>query len=270
MLKVTNKEKPVPQGAGFLFLCVKVGAVTATKRQLNQWAALKNRKDRDETGLFLAEGRKLSAEVEAAGWAVEALLVLEGTDEAETAYSLTPEQLTRVSGFRSAPDVIAVVRKPLSLEQPRWTPGTLALVLDGVQDPGNVGTLIRTAAWFGFAAVFHTAESADPFGPKAVQASMGALFRVKTGVVDAAWFDALPAGTPVIGAFLSGEPVFGAALPTSGLLMLGNEGHGIGELAARVTRQITVPRFAEFAESLNVAAAAAVVMAEFRRGESAR
>jgi TrmH family RNA methyltransferase len=244
--------------------------VTATKRQLTQWAALKNRKDRDETGLFLAEGRKLAAEVEAAGWAVEALLALEGTAEAESAYALTAEQMARVSGFRSPPELIAVVRKPLSLEQPRWTHGTLALVLDGVQDPGNVGTLIRTAAWFGFSAVFHTAESADPFGPKAVQASMGALLRVKTGVVDALWFDALPAGTPIIGAFLSGESVFGARLPSEGLLVLGNEGHGIGELAGRVTRRLTVPRTGDAAESLNVAAAAAVVMAEFRRGEPLR
>jgi TrmH family RNA methyltransferase len=235
-----------------------------------QWAALKNRKDRDETGLFLAEGRKLAAEVEAAGWSVEAFLALEGSAEAETGYSMTAEQMTRVSGFRTAPDVIAVVRKPLSLEQPRWTPGTLALVLDDVQDPGNVGTLIRTAAWFGFSAVFHTAETADPFGPKAVQASMGALLRVKTGVVDAAWFATLPANTPVIGAFLSGESVFGAALPSSGLLMLGNEGHGIGELTAQVNRRITVPRTIEAAESLNVAAAAAIVMAEFRRGERTR
>jgi TrmH family RNA methyltransferase len=247
-----------------------VGSVTATKRQLAQWAALKNRKDRDETGLFLAEGRKLTAEVDAAGWDVEALLALEGTAEADDAYALTAEQMTRVSGFRTAPELISVVRKPLSLEQPRWAHGTLALVLDGVQDPGNVGTLIRTAAWFGFAAVFHTAQSADPFGPKAVQASMGALLRVKTGVVDGAWFDELPPDTPVVGAFLSGESIFGAALPSSGLLVLGNEGHGIGELAERVTRRVTVPRTGADAESLNVAAAAAVVMAEFRRRDTRR
>jgi TrmH family RNA methyltransferase len=267
-LRVINKGKPVSCETGFLFLCAKVGAVTATKRQLAQWAALKNRKDRDETGLFLAEGRKLAGEVEAAGWSVDALLALEGTAEAETGYALTDEQMTRVSGFRTAPEMIAVVRKPLSLEQPRWTPGTLALVLDDIQDPGNVGTLIRTAAWFGFAAVFHTAETADPFGPKAVQASMGALLRVKTGVVDSAWFETLPHDTPVIGTFLAGEPIFGAALPAGGLLVLGNEGHGIGGLAARVTRRVTVPRNAESAESLNVAAAAAIIMAEFRRGVS--
>jgi TrmH family RNA methyltransferase len=241
--------------------------VTATKKQLARWADLKNRRDRDETGLFLAEGAKVVAEARAAGWAFEALLGLEGTPAAEEGYALTAEQMERVSGFRTAPEVLAVVRKPLSLTNPTWVPGTLALVLDGLQDPGNVGTLVRTAAWFGFAAVFHTPDTADPFGPKAVQASMGALFHVTTAAVDPTWFDALPAGTPVLGTFLEGEPVFGCPLPPAGLLVLGNEGHGIRPaLEARMTRRLTVPRFAAGAESLNVASAAAVLMAEFRRG----
>ena len=228
---------------------------------------MKNRRDRDETGLFLAEGEKLLAEIRQANWSIEAVLAAETHLEAVDGYALTAEQLGRVSGFRTAPDVLTVVRKPMSFRPPHWVPGTLALILDGLQDPGNVGTLIRTAAWFGFAAVFHTAETADPFGPKAVQASMGALFRVKTGMVDAAWFDTLPVGTAVLGTFLEGESIFGAQLPNEGLMILGNEGHGIGEtLASKVSRRLTVPRFAERAESLNVAAAAAILMAEFRRG----
>lgn len=243
--------------------------MTATKKQLARWANLKNRKDRDETGLFLAEGRKLVDELLAARWRVEALLVADTSLEAESevGYGLTPEQMQRVSGFRTAPEVVAVVQKPLSLEQPRWEPGTVSLVLDGLQDPGNVGTLIRTAAWFGVRSVFYTPETADPFGPKAVQASMGALFRVKTGIVDPAWFEDLPPETPVIGTFLEGESIFEASLPPGGLLLLGNEGHGIGSsLGSRVNRRVTVPRFGSGAESLNVAAAAAVVLAEFRRG----
>jgi TrmH family RNA methyltransferase len=243
--------------------------MTVTKKQLARWADLKNRKDRDETGLFLAEGRKLVDEARAAGWRFEALLADQASLEAEgqDGYGLTPEQLARVSGFRTAPDVMAVVRKPMSFNQPRWEPGTLALVLDGLQDPGNVGTLVRTAAWFGFRAVFHTPDTADPYGPKAVQASMGALFRVKTAEIDDAWWASLPEGTPVLGTFLEGESVFGANLPAAGLLVLGNEGHGIGPLAARINRRLTVPRFGEGAESLNVAAAAAVLMAEFRRSK---
>ena len=242
--------------------------MTPSKKQLARWADLKNRKDRDETGFFLAEGRKLVSEVKAAGWHIEALLVTEASLEAEgpDTYGLSDEQRARVSGFRTAPEVLAVVRKPLSLDQPRWKPGTLALVLDGLQDPGNVGTLIRTAAWFGFEAVFHTPDTADPFGPKAVQASMGALFRVKTGTVDEAWFDALPPQTPVLGTFLEGDSVFGANLPASGLLVMGNEGHGIGTLLeTRINRRLTIPQFGLGTESLNVAAAAAIVMAEFRR-----
>jgi len=252
-------------GATERSLCYTV-RVTATKKQLAQWADLKNRRDRDETGLFLAEGQKVVREARSAGWAIEALLTSREPEDPE-AYLLTPEQLQRVSGFRTPPDVVAVVRRPLSFETPHWVPGTLALVLDGVQDPGNLGTLIRTAAWFGFAGVFYTPDSADPFGPKAVQASMGALFHVKTASIDDAWFDALPAQTPVIGTFLEGEALFGASLPASGLVVMGSEGRGIGPtVAQRVTRRVTIPRSGPGAESLNVAAAAAILLAEFRRG----
>ena len=243
--------------------------MTATRKQLARWADLRNRKDREESGLFLAEGRKLVDEVLAAGWTVEALLtVQEGLeDDQDDSYQVTREQMERVSGFRTAADVMAVVRKPLSLNSPRWTPGTLALILDGLQDPGNVGTLLRTAAWFGFS-VFYTPDTADPFGPKAVQASMGALFQIKTGLADEAWWKELPAQVPIFGSFRTGESVFGADLPGEGLLVLGNEGHGIREpLEQRVTRRLTVPRFSDHGESLNVGAAASLLMAEFRRGD---
>jgi len=240
--------------------------VTATKKQLAFWSGLKNRTDRDETGLFLAEGRKLVAEVRQAGWKIEALLATEGSPEAEEAYALSPEQMAWVSGFRSRPDLLAVVHRPLSLSPVRWTEGTLALVLDGLQDPGNVGTLIRTAAWFGFEAVFHSPETADPFGPKAVQASMGALFKVKTAVLDEAWWDELPASVPVVAAELQGADLFTANLPAQGLVVLGNEGHGLSaRWRSRVQLSLTVPAWGPGAESLNVAVAGALFMAEFRR-----
>ncbi len=241
----------------------------ATRKQLARWADLRNRKDREESGLFLAEGRKLVDEVLAAGWSIEALLTSQEESETgpENSYFVTREQMERVSSLRTAADVMAVVRRPLSLERPHWSPGTLALVLDGLQDPGNVGTLLRTAAWFGFS-VFYTPDTADPFGPKAVQASMGAIFQVKVGIADEMWWEELPAEVPVFGTFLSGESVFGAPLSREGLLVLGNEGHGIrSPLEQRVTRRLTVPRFSDYGDSLNVGAAAAVLMAEFRRGE---
>lgn len=240
--------------------------MTATKKQLARWADLKNRRDRDEAGLFLVEGRKLVEEVRAAGWRIEALLSLEGAEE-DHAFVLTREQMERVSGFRTPPSVLAVVQKPLSLASSEWKPGTWAVLLDGLQDPGNVGTVMRTAAWFGFEAVFHTPDAADPFGPKAIQASMGAFLRVRTAVADARWLEALPKTCPVLGACLEGEPLFRAELPSEGVLVLGNEGHGIREtLDRRVHRRITIPRFSSGIESLNVATAAAIIMAELRRG----
>lgn len=240
--------------------------MTATKKQLAFWSGLKNRRDREDSGLFLAEGRKLVAEVRRAGWQIEALLAAAGSAEAEQGYALSPENLSWVSGFRSSPEVVAVVRRPLSLSAVRWVPGSLALVLDGLQDPGNVGTLLRTAAWFGFDAVFHSPDTADPFGPKAVQASMGAIVRVRTGLTDEAWWSDLPASAPVAAASLQGENLFSAALPAEGLVVLGNEGHGLSpRWEARAGLHLTVPAWGSAAESLNVAAAGALVMAEFRR-----
>lgn len=243
-----------------------MACLTPTKRQLSAWADLKNRSTRDETGLFLAEGKKVVAEVQRADWEIEALLVREDLDAPEGSYQLGPEQMERVSGFRTPPDTLAVVRKPLSLAQPQWKPGTLALVLDGLQDPGNVGTLIRTAAWFGFEAVFASPDTADPFGPKAVQASMGALFHVRTGIIDDAWLADLAGRAPRMGTFLDGESLYEAKLPREGLIVLGNEGHGIRPAwSHQLDVRLTIPRFGPGAESLNVATAAAILMAEFRR-----
>jgi len=240
--------------------------VPPSKRELAQWADLKYRRHREESGLFLVEGRKLVEETRAAGWDIEALLAAEGTPEADEGYGVTAEQLARVSGFRTAPEILAVVRKPLSLTPPRWTPGTWSLVLDDVQDPGNVGTLMRTAAWFGFDAIFISPASADPWGPKAVQASMGAILRLPVGLIDEAWFADLPPSCPICAGVLDGTNVFDADLPSQGLLVVGNEGHGVGAAwTPRIQHLLTVPRFGAETESLNVAAAAAVLMAEVRR-----
>jgi TrmH family RNA methyltransferase len=227
--------------------------MTATKKQLARWAALKNRKDRLESGLFLAEGRKLVQEIVAAGWVVEAML-----DERE--------QIERVSSLRTAPDLLAVVRlppAPLSL----WTPGSLVFLLDGVQDPGNLGTILRNAAWFGFSAVVCSLDSADPWQPKVIQATMGAFLRLSCAVLDPLRFlESLPAGTPVLGAVLNGDSLWTSELPKDGIVVLGNEGHGIrGELLERLTGRFTIPQFGSGGESLNVASASALFGAEFRR-----
>ena len=227
--------------------------MTATKKQLARWATLKNRKDRRESGLFLAEGRKLVHEILAAGWVVEALL-----DERE--------QIERVSSLRTAPDLGAVVRVPPA-PLTEWTPGSLVFLLDGVQDPGNVGNIIRNAAWFGFSAVVCSPDSADPWQPKVVQATMGAFLRLSCLVIDPLrYLDGLPKGTPVIGTVLDGESLWTYHLPKEGIVVLGNEGHGIREeLLERLTGRLTIPQFGSGGESLNVASASALFGAEFRR-----
>ncbi|MEI8093603.1 MAG: RNA methyltransferase [Spirochaetales bacterium] len=238
--------------------------MTATKRQLTAWAALKNRKDRDEQGLFLAEGVKLVADIVAAGWALEALLEVEPS--APNSVEVTAEQMARVSGLRTPASQLAVVRRPPAAAS-GYVPGSLVLLLDGVQDPGNVGTIVRTADWFGISQVVCSPDTADPWQPKAIQATMGAFLRVDCPVVGPLlYLHGLPPGTPVFGTFLEGENLFTADLPASGVVVLGNEGHGIRpELAAKITRRLTIPRFGAGGESLNVAAATALVGAEFRR-----
>lgn len=238
-----------------------------TKRQLTAWAALKNRRDRLETGLFLVEGRKVVDEVVAAGWSVVAVLSAGGkaAPGGLDGYELTVEQMERVSGFRSAPEVIAVVQLPTALTV-AWRPGSLIFLLDGVQDPGNLGTILRTAGWFGFGVVCGSG-GVDPWHPKVVQASMGAFLRVPFAVADPlGWLGALPPSVPVLGTFLDGEDLFSAPLPREGVIVLGSEGRGISpEVEALITRRLTIRRFGTAEESLNVAAAATLVGAEFRR-----
>jgi TrmH family RNA methyltransferase len=226
--------------------------MVATRKQLAAWAALKNRRDRLEQGLFLVEGAKLVAEVQAAGWPIEALLE-------------EPEAIARVSTLRTPPEVLAVVRLPEPAVSD-WEPGSLVFLLDGVQDPGNLGTIVRTAAWFGINTVFCSTDSVDLWQPKVLQATMGAFLRVACPVVDpVVWVKGLPPETPVFGTFLEGENLFTAPLPRAGVIILGNEGHGIRpELGALVTRRFTIPQFGS-GESLNVAAATVLLGAEFRR-----
>lgn len=146
---------------------------------------------------------------------------------------------------------------------------SLCLALDGVQDPGNLGTIVRLADWFGIEHIFCSLNTVDVYGPKTVQATMGGLARVKVGYTDLpALLDSLE-GVPVYGTFLDGGNMYDEALSETGLIVMGNEGNGISaEVAARINRRIYIPTFSAdrlAAESLNVAVATAVVCAEFRR-----
>lgn len=150
---------------------------------------------------------------------------------------------------------------------------SLCLALDGVQDPGNLGTILRVADWFGVRDVFLSHGTADAYSPKVVQATMGAIGRVRTHRVDLPDFLAALSETgadaPVFGTFLDGRDIYSEPLPQRGVIVMGNEGKGVSpEVAAHVDARLLIPSFpagTPTSESLNVAIATAVVCAEFRR-----
>ena len=163
--------------------------------------------------------------------------------------------------------VLAVVRQPAPAA---FHPSKgLFLALDGIRDPGNLGTILRTADWFGVQAVYLSADCVEPYNPKVIQSSMGSIFRVRTATAD------LPelarrfreAGRPVYGTFLDGTDLYRRELSPEGLVVMGNEAAGIRpEVAAQVDARLLIPSFGRSgAESLNVASATAVILSEFRR-----
>lgn len=188
--------------------------------------------------------------------------------KADEVYEVTQDELQHVSFLRAPQEVLAVFELPPTPSESRID--GLALALDDVQDPGNLGTIIRLADWFGIRHIFCSAGTADAFSPKVVQATMGALARVTIHSVDLPTFlQSLPACTPVYGTFLEGEVIYDTPLSAEGIIVMGNEGNGISPAVAKaVTHKLFIPPYpqdAETSESLNVAVATAVTCAEFRR-----
>ena len=242
--------------------------------------SLDRKKNRDAEGLFLAEGPKLVTELLAhfrCRLLVGEPAVLSKVPFEENAVAerveVTAEELARVSLQRAPQGVLAVFEKlqPVAAQSLLPVAGrSLCLALDGVQDPGNVGTIVRIADWWGIEHVICSHDTADVFAPKTVQSTMGALGRVGVHYTDLpAWLDALPAGTPVYGTLLDGDNLYDSELTPHGIIVMGNEGNGLSSaVRERVSRRLLIPSFPAdrpTSESLNVAVATAVTCAEFRR-----
>lgn len=242
-----------------------------TKAEIRRIRSLGEKAGREAEGLFAVEGEKLVGELLASDFAVRELY--------RTGENVTAAEMERISFLRTPTPVMAVAEIPTDREVGKALQllRGLALALDGVQDPGNVGTIIRLADWFGVREVFCSPATADCWSPKVVQATMGAIFRVRVryGPFVPLLEAARKAGVPVFGTFLDGDDIYRCELPTRedepGLLVMGNEGRGIStEAAERVTRKLYIPPYPAAArgatsESLNVATATAITLAEFRR-----
>ena len=229
---------------------------TLSNKDIKFIRSLHEKKFRDEFGMFIVEGEKMVAEASASGFDV---VLTVRRDE------VGGNVMERISACSSPSPVIAVVRKPAPVSFPA---SGLCLALDSVRDPGNMGTILRLADWFGLDCIFASQDSVEVFNPKVVQASMGAVFRKKLIYCDIAdkCREFLEAGMDVFGTFLSGEDIYKESLPGEGLIVMGNEANGISDaVAARCSRRLTIPSFGGGAESLNVSIAAAIVVSEFRR-----
>lgn len=179
-------------------------------------------------------------------------------------------EIGEISSMSLAPDVVAVYELP---DSPKFTSDTLSkkliVALDCVQDPGNLGTIMRTADWMGVDTIIASSDTADCFNPKVVQATMGAISRVKVIYGELpAMLASLSGKMPVYGTFLDGENIFTACLTASGIIVMGNEGKGISEAVGRlVTHRLLIPSYPPgrpTSESLNVATATAITLAQFR------
>jgi TrmH family RNA methyltransferase len=242
-----------------------------TKAELQRLRSLREKKFREALGLFVVEGEKVIAELLAANFPFTEIYATGGADfrppPSTRLVTLTAAEMARVSHFPTPSTVLAVgqvSRAPLS---PGALDHGLTLALDGVQDAGNVGTLLRLADWFAFDRVVLSPDCADLFHQKVINASMGSFARVKAHTVDLA--EALATTTsPILGCDLAGEDVHALPPLRDAVVVIGNEGRGLSPaVAARVTRRVTIPRLGG-AESLNAAIAAAIVCDNLRRTQT--
>ena len=246
-----------------------------SKAQIKLVRSLQQKKYRDESGLFVAEGAKCVDELRKSFELVH--LYREGENATRT-------EIEQMSGLRTPQGVVGVFKKR-PIEDCRLKIEDLILALDGIQDPGNLGTIIRTCDWFGVHDIVCSLDTADCYNPKVVQATMGALARVRVHYVDLpAWLKELKiqkSKLKIFGTLLEGKDMYNvlqssinrtSSIVQSSIIIMGNEGNGISaavrQLVSHPIRIPSYPKNAETSESLNVSIATAIVLAEFRRLES--
>ncbi len=244
-----------------------------SNNEIKRIKALQQKKFRDEEMLFVVEGEKMVDEALKSPFKVKEVYRKDEIGE---------DAMKRISSLASPSPVLAVVEKPEDIYvddaselEGLWKKGGLFLALDTIRDPGNLGTILRIADWFGIKAVFAAKDTVDVFNPKVVQATMGAVFRVKLHYVDLPEVAnlILADGGNVYGTFLDGENIYSKALSTGAegpaVIVMGNESEGISEdMAALVSDRLYIPPYPaddSGSESLNVAIATAITVAEFRR-----
>ncbi len=247
--------------------------MSISANEIKRVRSLSDKKFRDRYGLFCVEGEKMVDEALRSGFDVETVYRKDEIGE---------EQMSRISSLSSPSPALAVVRKPqdINLSSDAALSSALGrsglyLALDTIRDPGNLGTILRVADWFGIDAVFAAPDTVDVFNPKVVQATMGAIFRVKFhyAEIPALCRAAVSAGGNVYGTFLDGSDMYEKQLnpgkDSPSVIVIGNESNGISdEVAGLVSDRLYIPPYPKNdtgSESLNAAVATAITVAEFRR-----
>lgn len=240
-----------------------------SKNQLKNLASYRQMKKCDEESLFVVEGVKMGEEALRSGFPIRTICALEGWIERHPALPAGTEvmeadyaSLERLSMMKSPQEVWMLVER----KEIKTAGSAITLVCDRVQDPGNMGTIIRIADWYGVRRVVCSKESASCYNPKVVQSTMGGIFRTAIEYADLSeWLQQCK--MPIYGAVLGGESLYAAQREFPAALVIGNESQGISEeVQALLTHRITIPNIGGTAESLNAAVATGIVVAEFFRG----
>ena len=238
-----------------------------TRAEILDIKALATKQGREDLGAFIAEGEKLVGEIRISSLRIRR--ILQTKPIFADGELISEKEMERISQLKSANSVLAVVEMPkhkLALADPTKS---LVLCLDRIQNPGNLGTIIRLADWFGISDIVCSEDTADCFNPKVVQATMGAILRVRVHYTNLTKWLGSHKDTTVYGTFLEGENIYSAQLEKSGVIVMGNEGQGISdEVAKCVSHKLLIPPYPADrcgSESLNVAVATAVICSEFRR-----
>ena len=251
-----------------------------SKNQQKYISSLELKKNRKKDNVFVAEGFKIVEELLHAGYNPKMIV---GCEEWINSYHPTPDshhqiitvtedELRKTSFLQHPQQVLGVFEIPdnNTIPEENWFLEHLCIALDGVQDPGNLGTIIRIADWFGIDTIICSQTTADAYAPKVVQATMGSISRVKVFYTDLTEFlRKLDRDIPIYGTLLDGENIYNSQLSANGIIVMGNEGNGISPaIRELVSHHLLIPSYPperDTAESLNVAIATAITVAEFRR-----
>lgn len=231
-----------------------------THNQIKFIQSLKQKKNRSE--YFVVEGEKMVEEAINSAFEIECIyLTSSSTINHKKCEIVSEKDMSRMTHFKNSSNALALLKQKQNTVE--INANSLQIVLDNIKDPGNLGTIIRTADWFGIKDIFCSKETVDLYNSKTIQSSMGSIFRVNVNYVDLNSF--LIDQPNVMGAILNGENIYESKLPENGLLIIGSESHGISEnVLKHVTQPISIPNFGK-AESLNAAIACSIILSEIKR-----